>query len=154
MLTLFSCDNATLCIALLTVYLTAGVRTLIVNINCVNTKTLFSPLTLGYSNSLHIFATIAPPGGVHIFAWLASFRKFAPRACMFLLYYPRTPVKPYYGPYPVRTHMHITVHTPHTYTSRDWVRCRAQRTTGTSYLSSSTSCLSSELARLSTSACV
>ena len=32
---------------------------------------------------LHIFATIAPPGGVHIFAWPASFRKFAPRACIF-----------------------------------------------------------------------
>ena len=28
-------------------------------------------------------ATIAPSGGVHIFAWPASFRKFAPRACIF-----------------------------------------------------------------------
>ena len=36
------------------------------------------------SYSLHIFATTAPPGGVHIFAWPASFRKFAPRACIFL----------------------------------------------------------------------
>ena len=36
------------------------------------------------SYSLHIFATTAPLGGVHIFAWPASFRKFAPRACIFL----------------------------------------------------------------------
>ena len=34
-------------------------------------------------HSLHIFATIAPPGGVHIFACSCSFRKFAPKECIF-----------------------------------------------------------------------
>ena len=33
---------------------------------------------------MHILATIAPPGGVHIFACPDSFRKFAPKACMYI----------------------------------------------------------------------
>ena len=32
---------------------------------------------------LHIFAIISPPGGVHIFAWPANFRNFAPKPCIF-----------------------------------------------------------------------
>ena len=34
-------------------------------------------------HTMHIFATIAPPGGVHIFACSCSSRKFAPKACIF-----------------------------------------------------------------------
>ena len=40
--------------------------------------------------STHIFAITSPPGGVHIFAWLASFRNFAPKPCIFSL---TTPVR-------------------------------------------------------------
>ena len=32
---------------------------------------------------LHIFAITSPPGGVHIFAWPANFRNFAPKPCIF-----------------------------------------------------------------------
>ena len=38
---------------------------------------------LSMPHYMHIFATIAPPGGVHIFACPDSFRKFAPKACIF-----------------------------------------------------------------------
>ena len=47
-------------------------------------------------HSLHIFATIAPPGGVHIFACSCSFRKFAPKACYFR-------ILPPYGPHEALT---------------------------------------------------
>ena len=40
-------------------------------------------LYLSICHSLHIFATTAPPGGVHIFACPGSFRIFSPRACIF-----------------------------------------------------------------------
>ena len=41
--------------------------------------------------STHIFAITSPPGGVHIFACLGSFRNFAPKVCIFSL---PTPVCP------------------------------------------------------------
>ena len=32
---------------------------------------------------VHIFAITSPPSGVHIFAWPANFRNFAPKPCIF-----------------------------------------------------------------------
>ena len=48
---------------------------------------------IGYSLYVkRIFAITSPPGGVHIFAWLASFRNFAPKPAIFSL---TTPVRIY-----------------------------------------------------------
>ena len=33
--------------------------------------------------AVHIFAITSPPSGVHIFAWPANFRNFAPKPCIF-----------------------------------------------------------------------
>ena len=33
--------------------------------------------------AVHIFVITSPPGGVHIFAWPANFRNFAPKPCIF-----------------------------------------------------------------------
>ena len=40
---------------------------------------------------MHIFAITSPPSGVHIFAWPANFRNFAPKPCIFSH---TTPVRP------------------------------------------------------------
>ena len=38
---------------------------------------------VGELSRLHIFATIGPPGGLHIFACTCNFRNLAPKPCLF-----------------------------------------------------------------------
>ena len=62
--------------------------------SCCRTRGRARPVSIREYRSLdlstHIFAITSPPGGVHIFAWLASFRNFAPKPCIFSL---TTPVR-------------------------------------------------------------
>ena len=66
----------------------------------------------------HIFAITSPPDGVHIFAWLASFRNFTPKPCIFSL---TTPVRLQVASSQLYFNLHLQLETP--YASKRCEQC-------------------------------